>query len=151
MEISKETYQKFRAADNSYAQFFDTWKHNSETVGFCSMMRTIYFWRPALAAARVVLMATAIAVVGAAWYHFSTEIIFGVVEIALFVLVIWLLKLTSTALGFKSYFETEDMPLIFQWVKASYDKVCPLVPLGGFLAEEQAARKAAREEATCEE
>lgn len=133
MEISKtsSTYRKYRAGAQSYAQFFEQFVCTRDNVGFCSMMRTIYFWRPVVAMLRVLLMASILAVVGAAWYFFSTEIIVGAAEIALFVLFIWLGKLTATALGIKTYFEPEEMPLVFQWIKASYDKICPLVTFTG--------------------
>ncbi len=149
MEISKATYQKFRAADKSYALFFDSWEHSSETVGFCSMMRTIYFWRPAIAVVRVLSMVTVAAIVCFAFVIKSTEIIAGVVVLALLALLGWLVSLVIVAN--EGFFETREKPLLLQWAKASHDKVCPLIPLGGFLAEEHAARIAAREEATCEE
>ena len=131
MEIDKSssTYRKYIAGAESYAQFFDDPLFDSgrNNVGFCSMMRIMYFWRPVIAMLRVLLVAFAFVVVGTAWYFFSTEIILGAIEIALFVGLIWLGKLTATALGIKTYFEPEEMPLVFQWIQASYNKICPLV------------------------
>jgi hypothetical protein len=140
MNIPKtsSTYSRYQAGAKSYAEFFDEGFYYKDNVGFCSMMRTIWFWRPAIAAARVVLISTAFAVVGAAWYHYSTEIMLGAVEIALLVGFMRLCKLVATVVGIKVYFEPEQMPLAFQWAKASHDKICPLVAF-------------TEEEATCEE
>lgn len=148
MDIKKTsiTYQRYLAGSKSYALFFDTWSDNHawqvnvKNVGFCSMMRTIYLWRPALAVARVLMIASTLAVPFVAWYLFSIEIMLGTVDIILCVLIIWVFKLTATALGIKTYFKPEEMPLVFQWAKASHDKVCPLVT---FTDEE--------EEVACEE
>ncbi len=131
MEIKKtsSTYRKYIAGAESYAKFFDEplFSSGRNGAGFCSMMRTIYFWRPFVTLLKVLLLASVFAVVGGAWYFFSTEIILGAIEITLFVGCVWLGKMTATALGIKTYFEPEEMPLVFQWINASYDKICPLV------------------------
>lgn len=129
MEISKtsSTYRKYIAGAESYARFFESplFSYVRNQVGFCSMMRMVYFWRPVIALFRVLLVASALAVVGVAWYFFSTEIILGAVEIALFVGFIWLGWLAGTALGIN--LEPEETPLVLPWIKSSYDKICPLV------------------------
>ncbi len=133
MEISKETYLRFRAADNNYAQFFDKFRHSSANLGFCSMMRTIYFWRPFIATTRLLLMTTTVAVACGAFYFKSTEVLAGVAVFSFLALLVWMAKIVFLASG--DFFDSEEKPLVFQWAKASHDKVCPLVT---FTEEENA-------------
>ncbi len=139
MDISKtsSTYRRYIAADSSYAQFFDTWISDRDNVGFCSMMRTIYFWGPSLAIVRVLMMVTTFAILFGAFYVKSTEIIAGIVVFSLLIAFILLAKMVVLAGG--DYFDSGEKPLLFKWAKASHDKICPLVT---FTEEE---------EATCEE
>ncbi|KKN63674.1 hypothetical protein LCGC14_0499010 [marine sediment metagenome] len=129
MDISKtsSTYRKYVAGAKSYARFFD--KHffssDMESVGFCSMMRTIYFWRPLIATTRVLMMAMTVVIVCAAFYLKSTEILAGIVVFLLLALLVWVAKIAVLAGG--DYFDSADESLLFQWAKASHDKVCPLV------------------------
>jgi hypothetical protein len=130
MEISKtsSTYRRYVAGAKSYARFFDKHFFSSdmdEKVGFCSMMRTIYFWRPFIATIRVLMMAMTVAIVCATFYLKSTEILAGVAVFFLLALLVWLVKKAVLAGG--DYFDEANEPLLFQWAKASHDKVCPLV------------------------
>lgn len=127
MEINKasSTYRRYVAAESSYGRFFDTWTLVEDKVGFCSMMRTIYFWAPAIAVVRVLSMVTVAALVCFAFYIKSTEIIAGVGVLSLLALLGWLVN--RVLLANEGFFETREMPLLFQWAKASHDKVCPLV------------------------
>ena len=127
MEINKasSTYRRYVAAESSYGRFFDTWTLAQDNVGFCSMMRTIYFWAPAIAVFRVLSMVATVAIVFFAFYVRSTEIIAGIAVLSLLALIVWLANLVVVAN--EGFFEGRETPLLFQWAKASHDKVCPLV------------------------
>lgn len=126
IEKTSSTYLRYLAGAASYAAFFDGF-YSTEKVGFCPMMRTIYFWRPFIAAIRVLMMALSVTVVCVAFYVKAPEIVAGAAIFLFLALGVWVAKIAVLASG--DYFESKEvvLPLVFLWVKASYDKVCPLV------------------------
>ncbi len=133
MEISKgsKTHQRFMAGRQAYLEFFDTSGYpNPANVGFCCMMRTIYFWRPLIFLGRSFFMAATILIPILGFRLFLPKMVTGAVTLAAIVAIITGIVMLAMAIEerrAKSSRDPNQVSLLGTWVRATHDKICPLV------------------------
>lgn len=137
MEIntSSKTYQRFIAGRQAYIEFFEGWGHPQPAkVGFCCMMRTIYFWRPLIFIFRSFFMGATILLPIWALRLYLLQVAIGAVTLAVIGIVITgivmlAMKIEDSRVRDRasSGIDPNQVSLLVTWVRATHDKICPLV------------------------
>lgn len=135
MEFSttSNTFKRYAAGYEAYSNFFESYyRAIPDRAGFCTMMRTIYFWRPLIAFLRMFFMAFPVALVATLGFVYPLRVGVGIVIVTLAIgSLVALVKIMTVGLNaIKNRERTTrnaQLGLLGTWAKAAHDKVCPLV------------------------